>query len=275
MKAITTLCFILSLIACEYNHMPSLNDKPVREIHTLVETGARLGTMTYTYDGIGNVLRAYFDVNPELARGYEINYEYDIDGNLLKKIHREIPTDDTYETLANITEYTYKDGLKIKEQSYQENHQGGYTSFYYTGHRLDSTRDFGFDTYNSKYIYHNTRVYTYDNAGRLVRDGWKNATGGFTSYAYDNTGRLISECIEYPDEPQSNSCTEINEYDSNGNKVKVKSFDSWRKDLLLEELFYNNGRLSEKKMWEYPMYGNPDLPLVIRIEYQYYDNIGI
>ena len=93
----TFVCFSF-LVSCDENFDPAtpVTDQIIsKEVHYNFETNAKIGEKTFTYNNNGLLSQEYFTRG---TSGYfkETSYEYDNDGNLLKKKERDVNTDGRY-----------------------------------------------------------------------------------------------------------------------------------------------------------------------------------
>ncbi len=250
-------CLLLLLTACEYNGLGPSVARPTREIHTLQSTGEQVGVKTFEYDNNGNLTREYFE-GSDLANNNEVIYQYDPDGNLIVMKQRD-PANVNF----NVTASTYRGGLKVSDKQYNEGYPNASGhKYFYTLNRLDSAWSISYLEDGSE-LHQLTHVYEYNDAGQLVREGLKNDTVCGTFYSYDNRGNLTSNCSGC----ETLTCT-VNEYNSNNQLVKVKQ-TRFGEEGVIQELFYNEGRLVEKHVTDYPIYGRFDMPVVTVIRYEY------
>jgi len=257
MKAGVAFIFVVLLIGCQYNDMYPATDLPVREIQTDFSTNVQIGIKTYTYDG-RNLTRELFEANPERAQSFEVVYEYDAHGNLIRQSDRYLPN----EVFGHVFEWSYRDGLKTSQRQYYQDRPSDEQRFFYTGTRLDSIQQFNYNDATQKFdFYTNTTRYSYNDAGQLVQK----ADYLKTIYTYDDQGHLLTECQQWVDDLV---CPAIYEYDDLGRKVKWKS-KLWQGEANEEEYFYEGNRLAEKRVWDYPMYGDINRPAITSVKYEY------
>jgi len=255
------------LLSCNNEYFqappPVVNHLASKEIHYNFESGAKVGEKELSYDSHGLITREYFT---SAISDYfqEIRYEYDSEGNLLKKLTTDSQSDGKYFGL----EYTYVDGLKKSESMTFDGNPTGYqTLYFHSGNEIDSSRMSYFSTQDNLYHYTNTTLYDYDPLGRMVRSYYKQGQY-VTRYRYlndnlaescdvivDQTGEIVQGCV-------------VNEYNDSGQLIKVSEVSPWW-NTLKEEFFYKDGRLDEKKVYTYPAYEPGNTIDITLIKYEY------
>lgn len=237
---------VLLLAACEYSGVELLPEaNPSRELQYNYQTGEKMGEKTFTYDANGKL--TYEILSGDQVHNFEVFYEYDAAGNLIKRKQRHPSSDKFF-----ILEATYLNGVKAQEVEFLENYSPSKRLFYYTGTRLDSMQYYGFSSFHDRYLYGGTQKYAYDAAGRLIQEGGE-------QYRYEGNN-LVETCNAF-------NCRE-NEYNSDGKITRIIQHDN-RGDVLVEERFYIGNRLTEKLLHTYPFYSRLDMPFVIQLKYEY------
>jgi len=258
MKTGIVLLSIVFLVACEYNDTQPAAPLPTREIYTFLSSGVQIGIKTYTYQH-RKLIREYFEANSGYAFSKEVLYEYDLAGNLVRQRERNPDDGDAF---GHIIESEYLHGLKVKQTEYYQEAPAYQFAYFYTGSRLDSTWQFNYNNSTQAFDFHvGTVKYFYNDAGQLVEklDGLK------TTFTYDDSGNVLTECQDWVDKV---ICPAINEYDTDGRKVKRTS-RMWQGEAIEEEYVYEGNRLAEKRVWDYPMYGDINQPVITRVQYEY------
>src|SRR6266850_1019555 len=235
---------------------------PTKEIHYNFETGQKVGEKTLTYNSQGLLILEYY-TDLTLAQSYkEIKYEYDTDGNLVKKKTRNPNASDPY----YINLFTYENGLKKSEASAFDNDLCCYrTLYFYSGSLVDSTQMYVYNTYDKKYNYMSTVFYKFDALNRVILAYGKT---GSTVYRYE-ADKLTETCnlnVGYAG-TEFETCIK-NEYDNEGNLIKTLSTYPWMEQLQ-EELFYKNNILDERKVYTYPGYEPGNTVDIRLIKYEY------
>jgi hypothetical protein len=255
------------LISCNNDYFqeppPVVNYLALKEIHYNFETGVKIGEKALSYDSRGLITREYF-ISEIFDVFEETRYEYDIDGNLLKKMTMDPMSEGKYFTL----EYTYVDGLKKSESMSFDGVPTGYqTQYFHSDNEIDSSRVSYYSTLDNLYHYIMTTFYDYDTNGRMVRTYNQKGLGA-TVYRYLNDN-LAESCDVIIDQTGDGvqGCV-VNEYNDSGQLIKVSEVSPWW-NMLKEEFFYKDGRLDEKKVYIYPAYepGNTIDITLIKFEY--------
>jgi hypothetical protein len=243
--------------------MDPADAKPLREVHYYVSTGAKVGEKEFTYDGNGKLVHELFTSELTSSFSFERFYEYDFHGNLVKT--REGTPGSEY---FQVFEKTYHDGLMVSDRSYHESNSAvkpGH-QYFYTFHRLDSAWE-GLYAEDGSFHYQGTKVYSYDDAGNLIRETGRDFKVCGTTYTYDDGNKLITTCYgcEYP-------VCYANEYNSAGMIIKIsmrRPLTNGFEEAVIEERFYTGERLTKKLLTDFPMYGAFDQPLVTEVRYEY------
>lgn len=269
---LATFASFILLASCDEIYDPATpvpNQVISKEEYFDFETGERIGKKTFDYNNNGLISREYF-TRDDSDYFEEIRYEYDGDGNLLKK-----KTNDLYNAKYFVISYTYENGLKKSEKYYMENssYLGPQLFYYYTGNKLDSTRSYNYNSFTENYYYSSTSLYHYDGEGRLSEETYKDHRGvlfpGRKIYRYEYSN--LTEACDVGTDGDGNRfewCT-INGYNLMGQLARVSEVSPWS-DQLKEELFYKSGRLHEKKVYTYGAYNPQTLIDITLIKYEYF-----
>src|SRR5688572_28930150 len=249
MRGLACCCI---LISCNNDYFqeppPIVNYLASKEIHFNFETGVKMGEKVSSYDSRGLITREHF-TRADFDYFQEILYEYDGEGNLLKKMTMDSQSDGKVFAL----EYTYVDGLKKSESMSFDGVPTGYQTFYFhSGSEIDSSRMSFYSTLDNLYHYTRTTLYDYDPLDRVVRSYYKQGQYA-TMYSYLNNN-LAESCDAILDQTgdRVQGCV-VNEYNHAGQLIKVSEVSPWW-NMLREEFFYRDGRLDEKKVYSYPAY---------------------
>lgn len=253
------LTLIVLLVSCEYNDIHRTDNTPVkRESVYYNETGEKISEKLFDYDDQNRVLREVTNLIDPQYTDSEILYHYDSDGHLVKK---EEGWSGNYYT----TEFTYKNGLIDRSvASSADNMYVNRTRYFYSSNLLDSTYTESY--YNNGTISENswTVRYQYDEQGRLIK------TGG-QEFEYDSRGKVAWTCFGEGGPNVAGMCytNEFNEYDQLVKTFLVIPGSSAPSTYLQEEYFYKDGRLDEKRMYNWFYTRTPNPPDINVIKYEY------
>jgi hypothetical protein len=253
-------CCLLVLNSCHYEGIAPDVPRPTRAVYYDFDSGTKLGEVSYEYNSWGKLSREVFTDLINSNQNTETVYEFDSNGNLLKEKKRPLRDGTVYW----VTEYTYSNRKMLTEAYYSEEDpsQAARIKYYYSVNAVPDS-----SVYSSMYGGY-TSVYSYDAQQRKIRT--LNHGFGVTwslDFTYDNNN-LTSTCTTVHESvgDTSNGCT-VNEYDSNGQLVKISSGKAG--DLILnEERFYKNGLLDEKRLYNFVGWEKPALKAT-QLKYEY------
>ena len=226
---------VFGLISCTYNDVAPIaaDALPVREVSYNLD-GTVSWIKTFTYDDQRRKIREYREpVNISSTEKTDINYQFDSEGHLIKR------TEAIDGVIYFVAEYVYENNLLKSEATNYPNSTGDSrrrTEYFYSGNLVDSVVGFAAGM-EPKGVAH---PYEYDDQERLINDGAQ-------TFTYDESDRVISACNIY-----YNECYET-EYNSAGQISKyylAYNFDE-PKRYLMDEYIYVNGRLEEKRSYNY------------------------
>jgi hypothetical protein len=274
-QVVSAILFV-TMLSCTYNGIEDVSKNVVtnpvmREVHYNFTTGEKIAERNYTYDDRGNPIHEEFTSTVDPSSNSEILYEYN-SGNFLVKKTEHYPKSWNGDA-RYITEFAYKEGQKTSESNYSDGQSNVMykTLFFYTGVRIDSTQFVTYLVDNDQTLLNATLIYQYDDQKRLVEKAFTHGFGS-TTYHY-GPDQLLSTC-DYMDVYGilRERCRD-NEYNADGKVAKI--FE--KSDMvypptthqLQEELFYKGDLLDERRVYTYPFYDKPDVPLITQIKYEY------
>lgn len=188
---------------------------------------------------------------------YYYTYEYDKDGNIIKK----------YDGLTNATEeYEYKDGLAVKMRYTNNDGQTMEETYEYDEHgtRIKTTHYIAALDDTSV----NETKPEYDAQGRLVRETYYNSDGSVFSvdeYEYNDKGEIVKETSngagseytrEYVRDERGNVLSEHQKKVKNDGTVTGETrteyeYNSDNKKISEKKFTVENGKETPKTSWEY------------------------